>query len=410
MTFTRTALAAVLLAGVAGISVPAGAQQQQAQAAAPKIAISAGARKAITELQTAVNAKDVANIPAKVAAANAAAKTKEDRYVVGQLQLKAAVDANSDAQKLAAIDAILASGAAPADLVANLRINQGKLKFAAKDYAGASAAGEALIAANPNDIDAYLLLAETRHKQGRTAEAVPFLQKAMAAQKAAGQPVREEVLKRAVAFAFEQKMPAAAPLALEWVSAYPSAKNWRDAISVYETTTGVAEEDKIDLMRLSRAAGALNGESDFYKYASTMSAKGYPGEVKAVLDEGFAANKINRSKPIFRDVYAAASGKVAADKASLPAAERTALAGAAARPAMVTGDAYLGYGEYAKAAALYRAALGKSGVDANLANLRLGIALARAGDKAGATAALNAVSGPRASIAKLWTAWVNRKA
>ena len=409
MTFTRTALAAILLAGTVGVTVPAtAAVQQQKPAEGPKV--SNAARKAIVELNAAVDAKDVANLPAKIAAANAAAKTNDDRFIIGQLRYKAAVAANDEAGKTAAIDAMLSSGAAPADLVPQLRLSQAQTKYAAKDYAGAAAAAEALLAANPNSIDANLLLAEARNKQGRTAEAVPLLQKAIAAQKAAGQTVREDVLKRAVAFAYEQKMPAAGQLAVEWATLYPTSKNWRDAIRVYQDTAGVAEEDKIDLMRLARAAGALEGETDFYKYASTMSARGYPGEVKGVLDEGFASKKIDRNKAIFRDVYASASGKVAADKAGLPAAEKAALAGSAARAAIVTGDAYLGYGDYTKAAALYRAALGKSGVDANLANLRLGIALARAGDKAGATAALNAVTGSKASVAKLWTAWLNSRA
>jgi hypothetical protein len=109
---------------------------------------------------------------------------------------------------------------------------------------------------------------------------------------------------------------------------------------------------------------------------------------------------------MFRDTYTLASGRIAADRASLAAAEKAALAGAAAKGAMSTGDAYLGYGDYAKAAAMYRAALTKSGADTSLANLRLGIALGRSGDKAGATAALNAVTGPRAGIAKLWLAWL----
>jgi hypothetical protein len=55
---------------------------------------------------------------------------------------------------------------------------------------------------------------------------------------------------------------------------------------------------------------------------------------------------------------------------------------------------------------MYRAALSKGGVDANEVNTRLGIALARSGDKAGAQAAFGAVTGnPRAGIAALWTTW-----
>ena len=54
--------------------------------------------------------------------------------------------------------------------------------------------------------------------------------------------------------------------------------------------------------------------------------------------------------------------------------------------------------------------LTKPGADAAMANLHLGMALARAGDKAGATAAFNAVSGPRAEIAKFWLLYLQSRA
>jgi hypothetical protein len=38
------------------------------------------------------------------------------------------------------------------------------------------------------------------------------------------------------------------------------------------------------------------------------------------------------------------------------------------------------------------------------------MALARAGDKAGATAALNAVAGAQANIAKYWLIWLSSRA
>ncbi|MEO7241177.1 MAG: hypothetical protein ABIW16_07225, partial [Sphingomicrobium sp.] len=80
------------------------------------------------------------------------------------------------------------------------------------------------------------------------------------------------------------------------------------------------------------------------------------------------------------------------------------------RAAMRVGDGFYGLGDYTKAAELYRAALTKSGVDTNQVNLRIGMALARGGDKAGATAALGAVTGPLAELAKFWLLYVNRAA
>ena len=74
------------------------------------------------------------------------------------------------------------------------------------------------------------------------------------------------------------------------------------------------------------------------------------------------------------------------------------------------GDAFYGYGDYAQAAELYRAALQKSGVDASLVNMRLGEALARAGQRAEAEAAFQAVTGPRAELASLWRLWLSQRA
>jgi TolA-binding protein len=73
---------------------------------------------------------------------------------------------------------------------------------------------------------------------------------------------------------------------------------------------------------------------------------------------------------------------------------------------MRIGDAYYGAGNYAKAAEMYRQAAEKGG-DANVANLRLGEALAMAGDKAGATAALSKVGGSLSQIAKFWAVYAN---
>ena len=405
------ALAVALAIGLSGAPAPAlAAQETPAQPAAPQIKLSKGAAKAVQELQAAVNANDFASVPAKAAAASAVAKTPDDQYAIAQLQLRAAIAQKNDAATASALEAMLATGRTPPGSIGNLRLNLGKLKYAAKDYAGASTQLEAVIAAEPNNADALVLLAETRNAQGRTADAVPLLQKAIAARTAAGQPVPKDWSRRAVAFAYNSKSGDASEMALQMAKSDPSPTNWRDAIRIYIESNKIADADLIDVYRLQRAAGALKGEADYFRYANGASVKGLPGEAKAVLDEGFASNSIKKTAPAFSGLYPAVSGKVAADKASLPGAEKSALAAAAARPAMVTGDAYLGYGEYAKAAALYRAALTKSGADKDLINLRLGIALARSGDKAGATAAFNAVSGSRAAVAKLWLAWLGTQA
>jgi hypothetical protein len=67
-------------------------------------------------------------------------------------------------------------------------------------------------------------------------------------------------------------------------------------------------------------------------------------------------------------------------------------------------------GDYSHAADVYRQVLAKPGVDKDVANLHLGMALAKGGDKAGAAAALHAVGGSRADIAKYWMVYVQQHA
>lgn len=397
-TLVRTLAAALVVSA----AVPAIAQQ----AAPPPVKVSNEASKAISELDAAIKANRAAEIPGKFAAAEAAAKTAEDRYVIAQLRLNAAIARKDDRATATAIEGLLATGKVPAQNVSNLRLNLAKLKYQNKDYAGAVGAAQALIAAEPGNTQAMLLMSDAQRAQGNKAGAAESVRKAIAAQKSAGQAVPASWTKQALALSYESKAPGTDQLALDWIRSDPSPANWRDAIVIYTDATRISDDDMVDVYRLQRAAGALKGEADYYRYSSALALKGFPGEAKAVLDEGFAGGTVSKGSSALSSVYSVASGKVAGDKASLLAGEKSALAAPAARSAMVTANGLLGYGEYSRAAGLYRAALSKSGVDRDLANLRLGIALARANDKAGATAALNAVGGTKAPIARLWLTWL----
>jgi tetratricopeptide (TPR) repeat protein len=396
-------------AGNAPQANQAGSRQAPA-APANQPKVSKQASKALSDLQKAVNAKDTANIPALVAAAQAKVKTADDRFALAQFRLKAAVDANDKAGIISGLQATIDSGfLSPAENVSNY-FNLGRLHFEAKAFDPAAAAFEQVLKADPNHVDATVMLAESRKGQGRIAEAVSLVEKAIAAKTAAGQKADESWYKRAVALGLDAKVPNLANLTQQWVAAYPNPKSWRDAIRIYQNSAQLDDNALLDTMRLARATGALAGESDYFRYTDLLVKKGFPGEAKAVLDQGFAASSISKSRATFAQLHSLASSRAQGDQASLEAAAKTALVAANARQAMVTAEAYYGYGDYAKAAELYRAALTKEGVDKDLANLRLGMALARAGDKAGAEAALKAAGGSRTDVAKLWLTYVATKA
>lgn len=374
------------------------------------VTVSKDAMKALTELQTAVNANDTASIAAKLAAAQAVVKTPAERYVVAQLQLKAANASKDPAAIGAAIEAMIASGGADAALAVPLHLNLGKIQLNAKQYDAAASSFDHVLAQDANNTDALVLLAETRNSQGRVADAVGMITRAIKVRTAAGQKADETWYKRAVALAYNAKQPNAVELSRQWVTAFPTTTNWRDALRIYRSTVQLDDAATLDALRLARATGALDGEGEYRTYARTAVAASSPVEAKAAIDEAAAAGKLDLANSGFAEVMTALKGVRGADAASLAAASKDVLAAPTGRAAMRVGDGFYGLGDYTKAAELYRAALTKSGVDTNQVNLRIGMALARGGDKAGATAALGAVTGPLAELAKFWLLYVNRAA
>jgi tetratricopeptide (TPR) repeat protein len=373
------------------------AEQQQNE---PKIKPSPKALEAIVALQNAVRNKDWASVPEKLTAAQAVAKTKEDKYLIGIFQREAALGQHDNAALAAAVNAITTSGfALDAEKTSALFLDLGVQQFNAGQLPQAGASFERAAQINPSDAQPLEFLAQTKFKLGQKAEAAAAYQRAIKARLAAGQKPQGSLYNNAVVAAYEGNSPLAVDLAREWVAAYPSAESWRNAIAIYRNMTKPDVEGTLDLLRLMQATGALSQPADYNLFATAAADQSNFNEAKAVIDQGLAAKQIDASSPLFRDTIAGLKTKPIATEADLATAAKTATSGMAL---LRIGDRYYALGQYAKAVDLYRQSMGKPGVDANIANLHIGMALARAGDKAGATTALNAVTGDRAEIAKVW--------
>ncbi len=408
--------AAAQMGGTYGASAPqplptpsqTSTSQTGQQATAPAkggVKPSSKALKALIDLQKAVDANDTANIPAKVAAAQAVATTKEDHYLVGQLELKAALAAKDNAAMSRAIDVIASSGYESAADVAQLYMALGNTYYQAKQFDPAAAAFEKGMALNPQNTDLLLNLGEARFSQGRAADAVGLFQRAIQAKVAAGQKPGEDVYKRTVRIAYDSKLASAPEVTREWIAAYPSPDSWHNALAIYRNLSQPDAATQVDILRLARATKSMGGTGDYNIYVSETANQANYGEAKAVLDEGISSGKIKASDPIVQQMQSALKGKGAPTAAELTSREQTAKIPTAY---LKVGDAYYGAGNFQKAAELYGKAAA-AGADANLSNLRRGESLAQAGDKAGATAALTKVSGSLGEIAKYWLVYVQRQ-
>lgn len=404
------AVSAVPAAAQYGASAPppqtAAPQAPAKESAQPQIKPSSKALKALVDLQTTVNKNDFANIPAKVAAAQAVASTKEDRYLIAELQLKAAVAQKDNTALASAVDAVASSGYIDAAKSSELYMSLGGSFYNDKQYAKAQAAYQKAAAANPSNSEAPALLGEALFAQGQKAEAAAAFQRAVQAKIAAGQKPEEVLLKRATVVAYEADSPIAVDLGRQWASSYPSTDSWRNSIAIYRNLSHPDVEGTIDLLRLMQATGSMTSPGDYGLFARATAEQNNFNEAQAVIDAGIAAKLVDPGNSEFRDIVVGLKAKPKATAADLAAATKSAQSGMAL---LRIGDRYYAMGNYAKAVELYHMAMGKPGVDKDVANLHVGMALARAGDKAGASAALNSVTGERAGIAKFWMAYVGQK-
>ncbi len=426
-TISKLAIALALTTGVSGLALttPAEAKKKEEAPAGPKL--SPEALKSAQTAQTALNAKDLATAEPAIVAMEAAAKTDDDKYFAAvfrynleQQKIQAARAANPNApvdETVLAkpLDALLASPVTKPEDKQKFAYQRGILAYNGKQFPIAIQYLTQSKQLGNTDPNLTLQLAQAKVSSGDVAGGLSDLEAATTAMDASGKKADEDIYRYAISRANQAKM---GPQTMAWlkryVMAYPTKQNWRAAVVTYglagNSVAQLTDAQKIDLFRLLRATGALADQNDYLEYADDVQRRGLPAEAQAVIKEGMAAGKIPAGNTFAKQILTDSTNALKTE-GSLAPLEAKAKTAANGKLAAGTADAYLGSGEYAKAAALYRLALEKGSVDADEVNTHLGIALARSGDKAGAKAAFDAVKGaPRAGIAALWTSYLEAPA
>lgn len=381
--------------------------QPQRQAGMPNLSREENA--AIQPAYQAVQAQDWPTATAAIPAAQAGAQSPYARFVVAQLRLEIGRGTQNLAMQSQAVDAMLASGGAPAEIVSQLLAAQIAFALEADNFTVAEAALTRFVEANPTDLARMRQLAQVKIRLNKRPEAVVLYQRIIQATEAGGQRAPEDLYRATLAAAYEGRLFAPAmELSRTLVTAYPTPDNWRSALGVYRELGGSEPGLQLDLYRLMRAAQALTSERDYVEYAEAANRGAMFGEVKTAIEEGLSRNVIRGAASYARTMLTNAEGRIADDRTTLAQQRTTAVAGSDGQRVLRIADAYFSYGQYAEAATLYRAALEK-GADANLTNTRLGASLALAGQRAEAETAFRAVTGPRAELARFWLLWLSTR-
>lgn len=432
--------------GSVALEAPAFAQKDKKDKKEPKPAYSKEFQKAFAPIVPLINAEvaDEPAIRAALPAMLAAVSSDDDRNTAGNILLNAGGKFDDSAMQLQGLDMMIASGKNNDRLgqlyYASYQINMGVDNTAAARAAlikssdlGYSFEGRLADGSSKTITagDLRVMATETYFDDDQYDEGLNDLYGWLQGLDAAGQPIDESWIRKGFATAFNNQMGSqAARYGLLFIKHHPSANVWADTITVQNSFFTYDSQETLDLMRLARRSGVLSPDRidrtrldddradaieaalvRFYlDYAEAADFRRLPGEVKAVLEEGIASGVLDAGDVTVSDWLAGASGRIKDDQDELPSLEKEARSGNSLNTVIAAGDAFLSYGEAAKAEEFYTKALTLPGADTARTLTRLGISQVDQGKYDEAIATFGKVEGNRVQIAQLWSAFAAQKA
>lgn len=416
------ALAIALAAGTAVLAVPGLADAAYAQKKKKEEQKDDGKpvySKAFVDAYQPVDAAlkapgaDVAALKPQLDALVPLAVSADERQALGGLLFNSGIAVKDTAMQLQGVEMMLASGKLQPGEVARFNLVGFQIAAGLNQYEKARGYLQKAIdlnytSENVTASDLQMSMAELYFSEERNVEGLKYLSDAIADRKAQGQPVDPKWYRRGVSVAYTNEIvPQVYDFVTAWVVDNPEPQNWRDAVNLTRNLNDFEPAVMLDLLRLGRKLDTLQDKMDYILYIEAADARRLPKEVKDVIDAANASGAIPKGSDTFvEEQLKIASGRIASDRAELPALERDANAAAANfRTVVAAGDAFLSYGEYGKAAGFYEKSLNLAGVDRNLALTRLGIAQVGSGNPAAARASFAKVEGVRLPVARLWDAY-----
>lgn len=415
------ALTAVSVAPAAYAQDKPKKEKKGKEAEAPKRNYSKPFITAYTPVADLLNKKkDAAGAKAAFPAVVAAIQNDDDRFEAGILAINIGAPIRDMAFQAQGIDLLLASATTPANIRQDYTFRRGAIAYDSKDFVMAERLMTDAYNLGYRADNVEFLISNAMSQQGKDADAIGWISKAIEADKAAGRVNKTYYIRAASLSAKAKNYGGAASWYKQLVKIENNPDYWHDALAFFDRSLTLNPEESLDLMRLMRAAGALRFQQEYAGYLDSLSYVGvrYPAEAVSVLEEGFAKGVISRSNVTFSEKYNEAKSKLVEDKATLPGTLAPAKASPRPMLASLTGDSFFSHKDYKNARDLYESALAKGPVldkdgkdQTDRTRFRLAMAKAMMGETDAAKADFAMISGAnRKAIAEYWVLYLDQKA
>lgn len=228
-----------------------------------------------------------------------------------------------------------------------------------------------------------------------------------AAEKAGRRPDEADLLRLADALRRTGNAAGQAAVLEKLITHYPKREYWQIVLGRVQVRPGFSQRLAVDVLRLKRQTKTLDSADDYVEMTQLLLQDGQAAEARAVVDEGFGAGLLGKGEQAERQqrLRALATQRAASAAADLASAEQGLADDKSGDTLVRIGMGYSGLGQHDKAVALIQQGIKKGGLRLpQQAQLHLGIALARAGQKDRAAQAFRAVGGTdgAAELARLW--------
>lgn len=411
-SMSATAMAAVLGCALMTTAVPAAAKEKQKKEEAAKgkgLTASKGFGPALKKMTDATAAKDAATLQAALAEGQGSATTPDDKYLVAFYQLQLGILNKDQTVQGQGLDAMLDSGMTPPENLAAYSFFSGNFAYSAKDYPKAIKRLEAAKGAGSTDPNLPVLLMDSYLSSGQVDQGIAAAKAAIEANRAAGQRSSDELYVRPIrALQAANRNDEVLDLMALRLRDYNQPAVWRQALFI-QLQANPDKEVSLDVLRLMRATGAMQQRPEYAEYAALATEAALPGEVVSLIRAGKQSKVIPAADAKFDELLKSQTERMGDEESTLTAYAKKPSTLSNPKVAGATGDTMVGYGRYADAIPLYKAALAAGG-DKELWTYRLGVAQALSGDSAGAKASFAQVAGPRKRLAQLWTTKIDAPA
>ena len=285
-----------------------------------------------------------------------------------------------------------------------------QVNYQIKNYAKSIEFGNRAIKGGFADADMYTLVAQAYYIQGDYKTSRKFIEDWVSGQEDRGQAPREGALQLLLSSCVKLEDDSCTSRTLErLVARYPKDEYWQNLMrSLFRS--GGSDKIMLNVYRLATEVNAMRRGDDYTEMAQLAIEQGMPGEAQAALEAAFEKKFFTDARDVERNqrLLATAKQQSATDRSSLARQEKDAANAKTGEAELRVGQAYISYGQIPQGLAAVQRGIAKGGLkNPAEAQLVLGIAHLRAGNKAEAVKAFKAVKGDE-TLARLGNLWALR--